>query len=266
MRQIDKQESKSIQIEMLAEIDRYCKNNNLMYFMSYGTLLGAVRHNGFIPWDDDIDIAMPYPDFKRFCQSYKNDIYKVNYWAINPSFHCNYAKFEDTRTLSEEDIDLSYQIGINIDIAPIIGLPDNYRLAYLYFLCINTIRSMLTIKKIKQKKERSVWKRLELALLKCFCAPFSFYSINKMIDSLSSKYQFDTSKYAICVGSFNPAKEIIQKETFNQSTKLSFENYSFNAPSKYDLWLKQIFGNYMKLPDESKRVSRHTFKNYWVDK
>ena len=129
MREISVSESRNIQIGILEEVDRFCLINNLTYFMSYGTLLGAVRHKGFIPWDDDIDIAMPYPDYMRFCAEYSGKYYKINHWTHQPNFHCNYAKFEDTRTISKEEIVQDYTMGINIDVAPIIGLPDDFESA-----------------------------------------------------------------------------------------------------------------------------------------
>lgn len=263
MREISVLESRGIQIGILKEVDRFCKNNNLTYFMSYGTLLGAVRHKGFIPWDDDIDIAMPYPDYMKFCTEYNGNNYKVNHWTRQPHFHCNYAKFEDVRTLSLEEIVQDYKMGINIDIAPIIGLPDKYESAQKYFNKIVYYRNLLTLKKMKFRKGRSPIKQLGLLLSRIPLAFVSNRRVNKHIDSMCRKYPYETSKYVICVGSFNPVKEIIEKEKLGVPCRLEFEGHMFSAPSGYDSWLTQIFGDYMQLPPEEKMVSHHTFKTFW---
>lgn len=263
MKEISLEESRAIQLGILSEVDRYCNDNALTYYMSYGTLLGAVRHKGFIPWDDDIDIAMPYPDYEKFCLGYKGSQFKVNYWKLQPLFHCNYSKFEDLRTVVFEEIVDDYKIGINIDIAPIIGLPPNLNKAKIYFNGIIFYRNMLGLKKMKFRKGRSILKQLGLLLAKVPLAFVSYKMINEMIDKKCKKYPIEDSKYVICVGSFNPSKEIIEKEKMGIPMRLPFETGCFSAPSGYDAWLKRIFGDYMVLPPEEKRISRHTFKPYW---
>lgn len=263
MKEMSVAESREIQIEILEEVDRFCEKNNLKYVMSYGTLLGAVRHKGFIPWDDDIDIAMPYPDFMKFCEGYNGRTYRVNHWTHQPNFYCNFAKFEDTRTLSLEEIVQDYKMGINIDIAPIIGLPDRIENAQNYFKRIVFYRNLLTLKKMKFRKGRSKIKQAGLLFSRIPLAFISNRRINKAIDSMCRKYPYEKSKYVICVGSFNPVKEIIRKEQLGMLCRLEFEGHMFMAPSGYDAWLTQIFGDYMQLPPEEKRVSHHTFKTFW---
>lgn len=263
MKEISVAESREIQIGILEEVDKFCEKNKLTYFMSYGTLLGAVRHKGFIPWDDDIDIAMPYPDFMKFCAVYTGEYYKINHWTKQPEFHCNFAKFEDIRTLSQEEIVQDYKMGINIDVAPIIGLPDDIERARQYFNRIVFFRNLLTLKKMKYRKGRNLIKQIGLVLSRLPLSLISNERINKRIDSMCRRYPYETSKYVICVGSFNPVKEIIEKEKLGNPTKLEFEGHMFSAPSGYDTWLTQIFGDYMQLPPEEKRVSHHTFKTFW---
>ena len=263
MKEIRADERKAIQIDILAAADEYCEANHLTYFMSYGTLLGAVRHKGFIPWDDDIDIAMPYPDFQKFCLGFRSERFKVNYWKKQSEFYCNYAKLEDVRTLAVEDIVQKYIIGINIDIAPIIGLPADLAKARDYYKRIVLYRNLLTLKKTRFRKGRSVIKQAGLFLSRILLFFVSNRWINHRIDEMCGRYPYDKSKYVICVGSFNPVREIIEKDQLGLPIRLPFENRSFSAPSGYDAWLKQKFGDYMQLPPEEKRVSHHTFRMFW---
>lgn len=263
MKDITFEEGKQIQLSILREVDSFCQNKGLTYYMSYGTLLGAVRHKGFIPWDDDIDIAMPYPDFIKFCSSFGDDVYKVHHWIRTPLFHCNYAKVEDGRTILKEEITSSYEMGVNIDVAPIIGLPENKQDAVHYFRRIDFIRGLLRIKKMKLRRGRQAYKQLTVLGGRILLAPFSYKTINHCLDRLCARYPFNHSHYVICVGSFNSEKEIFEKEKLGKKIKLPFEQDEFCAPEGYDLWLKQIFGDYMQLPPEKDRVTHHKFLMYW---
>lgn len=263
MTEISLEEAKIIQMQILDAVDSFCEKNKLTYYLSYGTLLGAIRHKGFIPWDDDIDIAMPYPDYIKFCNSFKAEQYKVNHWSTDRKFYCNFAKVEDTRTILLEKITSSFQIGINIDVAPIIGLPSNLNEAKKFYGKIVFYRNCLSLKKTQFRKGRQIHKQLFLLLARSLlcCIPYS--TINKKIDFMCKQYLYSNSKYVICVGSFNPVKEIIEKNKLGKTIKVQFENKKYCVPAGYDAWLKQIFGDYMKLPPIEKRVSHHDFEMFW---
>ena len=263
MTEISIENAKIIQMEILDAVDAFCLENKLTYYLSYGTLLGAVRHKGFIPWDDDIDIAMPYPDYIKFCDSFSTDRYKVNHWKNNCKFFCNFAKVEDTRTILVEKISSSYQIGINIDVAPIIGLPNDLNEAKRFYEKIVFYRNCLGLKKTRFRKGRQLHKQGLLLLSRILLCGISFSTINKKIDSMCKKYSYSNSKYVICVGSFNPVKEIIEKSRLGDTIRLPFENKLYCVPAGYDAWLKQKFGDYMELPPIEKRISHHDFKMFW---
>ncbi len=264
-KKIDLEEAKSLQLGILDSIDNFCLSNNILYYLSFGTLLGAVRHEGYIPWDDDIDITMPYPDYVKFCKEFSSDNYRVHVWFLDKDFFCNFAKVEDVRTIQIEQVDSKHQIGINIDLSPMIGLPEDLSEAKKHFERIVFYRKILNLKQLKLRKGRSILKSLIIIGSKILLFPVSYYLINKKINKLASKYDFYSSKYCICVGSFNPSKEIIERSVIGKTIRLKFEDRYYNAPAGYDAWLKQMFGDYMKLPPIEEQITHHIFETYWKD-
>lgn len=129
MRLISFEEHKKIQLSILRDIDVFCQKNQIKYFLAFGTLLGAIRHKGFIPWDDDIDIAMPRPDYNKFILSFNGmvDNLKVLAPEIDLDYYAPYANVYDTRTVLEEKgtSHLKFEIGVKIDVFPIDGVPTN---------------------------------------------------------------------------------------------------------------------------------------------
>ena len=124
MKELSKNEIKTIQLDILQSIHQFCETNNIRYSLAYGTLLGAIRHKGYIPWDDDIDVMMPRPDYERFIQNYPNfcDRNIVQTYNNDNSYYLWCAKVYDNRT---EQITFPTRSGVCVDVFPIDGLPDN---------------------------------------------------------------------------------------------------------------------------------------------
>ena len=122
MQEISTEELKKIQLDILDEVTKFCEQKNIRMSLGYGTLLGAIRHKGYIPWDDDVDILMPYPDYKRFLKEfvgYKDNLI-VQYMGNDSSYRFTFAKVYDNRTLLLEK---TIRTGVYIDIYPVIGFP-----------------------------------------------------------------------------------------------------------------------------------------------
>ena len=268
MRELSLDEFKEHELNILVDVAEFCDNHGLRYFIAYGTLIGAVRHKGFIPWDDDIDIQMPRPDYERFLKLYNvegknNNIYK----SINPydkdSKH-TFCKVVDLSTVKIEQ-GISYrtgeELGIDIDIFPLDGQPDddNEFLAY-YNKKYNQYKKFSYV--VNDYKERS-WKG-KIA----FIVPYVINRIvgkRKILDRIKryNVYEYDHSNY---VGStsclFNSKNNRFKKEWFDNSVQLDFEGYKLKAPCGYHEILTQMYGDYMKLPPKDQQVTHHTNKAY----
>ena len=136
-RRVTDKEVKQIQLEMLDEIDAFCRQNNIRYSLAFGTLLGAVRHKGYIPWDDDVDIIMPLPDMLRFKKIFQSD--KLQYCDIDTTLHYEYhfSRICYKQTFSKRGW-ASKSYGINIDLYPVVGLPSSIEEVDAFFKSIES--------------------------------------------------------------------------------------------------------------------------------
>jgi lipopolysaccharide cholinephosphotransferase len=250
------------QLDILDQIVKICKEENITYFFVGGTLLGAVRHKGFIPWDDDIDIGMPRKDYDRFlsiCEEKLGDNYIVA-CILNNKYHwLPFTKIMLKNTIYKEsykgNIKYNGPVGIWVDIFPL----DNAKKQLSIF---NSIRAFLVriFKIILFKKNNFEGFNKFLAKIVIFLAkPFSKKTIQILLDnSMKIGKDHDEYKYFISLGStYNYKKETILKEKYLPVKELQFEGKIYNAPNDYDYILKRIYGDYMKLPPLEERVNHN---------
>lgn len=260
MKQIFTQELKEIQISILKRVADFCDKNEITYFLAFGTLIGAIRHNGYIPWDDDIDIAMPRPDYDLFISSFNNEDSHIKVISMenNKQYGFSFAKAHDTRTIVNETQYAQDHFGVYIDIFPIDGIKD---IPQIYKL--RRINKFLHTKKANFS-QRTFSKKVINAIGKIILLPFSVHTILKKIDQISRQCPFGSTPKAGCIcDSVVGERAMVDTEVFSSSIMHDFEGYQFKIPIGYDTWLRKIYGDYMQLPPEDKRKTHHVFEAWW---
>lgn len=270
MKKINLDQVKKIELDILIEFDKLCKKNNLYYVMCGGTLLGAVRHKGFIPWDDDIDVLMPRPDYERLINGINIDISGMPaYMEICSWKHSNsnvpFIKIRDNRTkVQAKYIDDESESSLWIDIFPMDGAPtDDLQLEKLFNKSLRA-RRLLKVKSARNGEGKTLIKRILKPIIKFILKPISFKSLCNKIDQVAKTYDYNKcEKVAGVLWGYGP-QERIDKKRFMTPIQMNFEGYIFNAPSNYDEYLRGLYKNYMELPPEDKRIT-HDMEVYMVE-
>lgn len=252
--------------ELLRAFVSICEAEGLQYYFLGGTLLGAVRHKGFIPWDDDIDVGMPRKDYNRFITvagKYLDDDIKIIHYKIDPSTPYYFIKLINTRvSFSIQGSRTAQKLNCWIDVFPIDGVPNNVLIRWWHMRVLDYYKMLLSFSRIKnlpKKENRPAWKSLLY---------FSAYhlSADKFVDPVEVKRAMDREleKYPIdcCaiagnyVGVYRE-KEFVPREYFGQGSKVEFEGQIYDGPAETDKYLRHIYGDYMQLPPEEKQTSDH---------
>ncbi len=257
------------QLDILKEFVRVCDKNNLQYYLVGGTCLGAIRHEGFIPWDDDIDVGMPRSDYDKFIklQSEFSSKYFIQTYHSDKRFIYNYAKVRNSETTFVENYFACQQInhGVWIDVFPIDGISYKDKPAKKFKgKILHTwvdIYLMYPHSLFRKLSWRTLYKDIPLNLLALLTFPFNLCQyLNKLVDRRLKKIPFDK---ALLVANFcgtNPKKEAMPREIFMEGTKKKFEDIMVTVPKKYDKYLTLLFGEYMKLPPLDKQSGHHHHK------
>lgn len=260
------EELKEIQLTILEAVHSFCLENNIMYSLACGTSLGAIRHKGYIPWDDDIDIYMLREDYEKFLRifprNYK-DRFNVVSLPTHPSYSLPFAKVEDATTILHEKGIIGTDIGINIDVFPVDGVPRDGSKRKKLLYKIDTLKHLFMLKKMLNRKGRSLHKTLYLNLIKSLLFFISQRYLAEKINKLACTYPLDECDkiYELVLGSLY-SNRFFKKESFEKTIDCQFENRTFKIMSGYDDYLTACFRDYMQLPPIEKRVTHHDFKAY----
>lgn len=253
-----------IDLKMLKIFLEISQKHNLSYFLLGGSCLGAVRHRGFIPWDDDIDIGMPRYDYEKFLKIAPEELpdgYFLQCSKTEPNYPMNFSKIRNSKTTFIEKTAqyIKMNHGAFIDIFPL----DGYKKSK-WFNLKNRIYSLCTEKIFfqtqKQNKIKTVTKKILSSYIK------DYRKARDKRDCLFKKHEYDKCEF---VSNFCGAwgeREIMPKEYFGNGTKSIFEGITVIIPEKYDLYLNKLYGNYMELPPVEKRKAHHFCKVIDLDK
>lgn len=252
MKKIDVETYKIILLQILSEIDAYCNRKGLTYFIDSGTLLGAVRHHGYIPWDDDIDLVMPREDYEKFITGFETSTCKVLSFKSSCDYYYQYAKVNYSNSkVIEFGVSPLDCLGINIDVFPLDGMPDNKfkrRIHQDTLMIWSKIRTLMVVV------------RSHLPLHLRFLFPYRWTLL--IIDYLGKKYKYSESCLVGNIVATTVRHKEIPKKYFSDSVYLEFEGKKYPAPKDYDKYLRKLYGDYMKLPPKDKQVSHHRFEAF----
>lgn len=265
MQELTLKELQQVSLNILKDVHAFCGKNNITYSIAYGTLIGALRHKGFIPWDDDVDIVMPRPDFERFCREYRSDKLQLIYYGNDKTalaafarvVECNKTDYQTERPWT------SQRSGVWIDIFPLDGVVNQEEYSCRYK---NLKRISWFVYKFRRQNHHivssdSLWARTKTYIAKLIgingWLPFFFL---KYIVSKMKKYKYEDYDYYGQMSCLDDGPIMFSKEDFRDTILLDFEDTKFRAMCGYDKVLRQLYGDYMQMPPENKR----TPKQYWI--
>lgn len=267
MKKLTVSELRDVQMSILDTVHEFCISNGIKYSLSDGTLIGAVRHKGFIPWDDDIDIYMPRADYERFEElfpSIKDGRYVLSSMYRDKEWHSTFAKVWDNRTISEIGSKNTKPYGVFIDIFPVDDVPDDISEWKSYMRIMKYRNKILSNRFRAISKKRSVANNFAIIILRILTFWLSPQKALMLMDSYAQKY--NNKGYHSCFeNSYGPdLKAPFPKELFNELKYYPFENREYLAFADADTYLTLSFGDYMQLPPEKDRV-HHEEIAYWKD-
>lgn len=264
---ISREECRQIQIGILQYIHDICEKHGLQYYMSGGTLLGAIRHKGFIPWDDDIDVMLFREDYDKLVQLVKEDSH--NYWMTivdhnNDGYFYPFAKIVDDRTVAKMEDNVTDH-GIWVDLFPLDSIPDDDKLRAKFLKKCQFLRSIVVsmttdFSPLPLFDKKTIVKRFLWLIAKIIGHKNVFYYTKKYI----SKYNGIDSKYVSCTYSPYVTHEYMLRTEVAPAVLLDFEDKKFYSTKAWDHYLKNLYGDYMKMPPVEKQKN-HSIIAWWKE-
>lgn len=263
-------EIQKVSLEILKHIDTICKQLNLKYCLAYGTLIGAIRHKGFIPWDDDIDILMPRPDYEKFkdyVQSHTDELHPLKLFDSSvPNYPYLLPRLSNDDYRIVVDNESSCGMGIFIDIYVLDGIGDTFEEAWNFVKRTSKYPRLIFLSTRNHYHfgtTKGFFKRM-LKFPVFYYAKFMGKSyFEKKLMSMIDTQSYNGKEFVGCaIWCERPKWAVVKKEVVENLIDAPFENYTFKIPRDYDVQLRQWYGNYMQLPPEKDRIYHHLYKAY----
>lgn len=264
----DLEKIQSIILQTVQRIHDFCEEHQITYFLIGGGLIGAVRHGGPIPWDDDIDIGMPRPDYERFIRlaSSIGDPYVVSTLHSDPDYIYGFAKCYDTRTSVTEDLSPPFTRGVWVDIFPMDGTFDNPAFRRLHFAAARGLKAVLASRcgAFQPSKQR----RLALLARRTVALISHVISIRALHRLLHAVLRLRDYRSSNLVGNMLGrwgARELGNRSALESQIDVPYAGHTFKIPAGYHEYLNTVYGDYMKLPPEEGRVPDHSTNDIYLD-
>ena len=254
-------------LDMLVWFDGYCRVNGLRYYALGGTLLGALRHKGFIPWDDDVDVGMPRKDYERLAALMGGEIhsgYVLETEYSEDSKYCYpFSKLYDTSTTLTENVSTGLKRGLFLDVFPLDGLGNGEKPDWKWRRRIRRRYEFYLARITAVRKGRSPVKNLAVILAKAI--PDSIAdntALRKKISSMGARYDFDESRWAGTMTEDLSDNGIVPRSWFGTPAEYPFEGHMILGAEHAEEFLTALFGDWRQLPPEDRRVSNHDFISF----
>lgn len=256
-----------VDLEITNEIVKICTKHNIEYFITSGTMLGAIRHRGFIPWDDDIDIGMMRDQYEKFLSVAEKELpqnLKLVTFMNSPEYHYYISRVVDTDTLIEEErmADGEKETHVSVDVYAIDGSPNSVILRKIYYFKVMYHRALMSLcykNSIDRKRKRGFLEKILLYIMERIPVEkmTTPYKQKCKIDKLLKSNDVYKSKYIGDLMGAYRTKEMMPAEYFGKGAMYTFENTVFRGPEKYHEYLTHMYGDYMELPPEPSRRNHY---------
>jgi lipopolysaccharide cholinephosphotransferase len=267
LRALDISEMRARQLRILDTVIEHCHERNLTVYLCAGTLLGAIRHSGYIPWDDDIDIMLPRAAYEQLCATFaatgSDKGLSLRSLQTHDDYPLPFAKVCDDSTVLDVESDVVRNIGVYIDVFPIDGWLPAGRSRRVQRAGLTTLQKMFKVKHLAMQRSRGWYKQGTLAAAKALLAVLPARVIARAMTWVARR-----GDYSLCddggviVWGY---RETIPRSSYGEPETVSFEGRQMPAPHDADDVLRRIYGRYMELPPEHQRVTHHRFTAYARD-
>lgn len=256
MIELSMQDRKALQIEMLSEFDAFCRANQIKYSLAYGTLLGAVRHKGYIPWDDDIDVMMPLPDLMRLKKCFRSDTIKYCDIDTQRGYDMDFPRLTSLKTFKYEGKGIK-SYGVFIDVYPVLGLPNSLNDEDTFFKKLGKLECA--------RKQFLLLRRRVMNRIPIHTIPLFKRVVKRIVEhEFSTTYNNSHRYYIASVPIAYKDKNIFDFNLFDNLIELEFEGKRYYCIACYERFLSHRYGDYMQLPPESERHPYHNAVYYWI--
>ena len=255
----DLRNAQMIMLMIMRKIHAVCEKHHIKYWLDYGSLIGAVRHGGFIPWDDDFDICMMREDYERFnkiAQEELGDEYFWQTWDTDPGFIFSFGKVRLKNTIWKEKITgkiILKEQGVFVDIFPVDHVPDNKAIRNLLFFIYNYIDYVFRVRNFIFKE--TFFKRIIASMLRIVTTNSFFKKQLMSIIYWCSKSE--KSRYVSMLSLGTAKRNLIEKKFFSEVVLHKFENTELYIPKCFHDRLQKCYGDYMTMPSENQRIGGH---------